>query len=106
MRMFKGIVIALSVILILVLVFVGFMVGFPWERITAANAAKKYVVETYGLTPTKVTAHFIFDVGGDGGAYVSTKELPFDFDVGISRRDLTYADNDDYLNCLFEYQLN
>jgi len=100
----KWIAIILLVVLIILFVFFGSALGFPWEKIIASDAARKYVIETYGLTPIKTRAHFF--AGGANGVYVTTEELPFDFDVAISRNNLKPLDNDNYLECLVEYKLS
>lgn len=99
MKIIQRLGIAAIILIALASIFTGFMSGFPWEKISAAHAVKNYVVETYGFTPTKVKTEFLFDV--EGRAEVATKELPFEFDVYVSRR--SYVDGDDYLNSLVEY---
>ncbi len=99
MKILKRLGIIAIILVVLSDVFMGFMTGFPWEKISAAHAVKDYVIETYGLTPNKVKTWFLFDV--EGYAEVTTKELPFKFDVYVSRKSL--IDGDNYLNSLVEY---
>lgn len=101
----RKIFIAIFVFFALLFVSIGMMVGFPWERMRASSTARQYVINTYHLNPTKTEVHFLLD-DGTNEVSVFTKELPFSFSVGVSRRDLTYASNDDYLEKLVEYKLS
>lgn len=95
--------IVLLIVLIVAFIGVGLALGFPWEKIKAADAAKNYVIQTYGFTPTDVQIKFMFDV--EGSATIKTKELPFAFDVSINRKNVN-PDNDKYLSAAVEYYLN
>ncbi len=91
-----------AVIIVIYGVFMGYVAGFPWERIIARYKARNYVEQTYGLTITRTRISMLLDEGIT--ATVSTKENPFDFKVYMSRSDLNNI-SDDYLDCKTEYVL-
>ncbi len=99
MKIVKRLGIIAIVLIVLVNLLIGLMAGYPWEKIFTAHAVKEYVIETYGFTPTKVRVWFLFDT--QGSAEVTTKELPFTFDVSVRRKG--YVGSDNYLNSLVEY---
>ena len=91
--------------IVLALAYTGFclMVGFPWEDVMAKASAKKYVAETYRLTPTRMVTNFLLDY--PMRVTVSTKEKEFDFDVYMDRGDLRNVTSDNYLQSMAEHRL-
>lgn len=91
--------------IVLALAYTGFclMVGFPWEDVMAKASAKKYVMETYRLTPTRMVTYFLLDY--PMRVTVSTKEKEFDFDVYMDRGDLRNVTSDNYLQSMAEHRL-
>ncbi len=75
-----------TLVVIILIIFLGMMVGFPWERTKMADVVKQYVEEEYGLSVTDVKVWMSID--GMNSVRVSTKELPFNFDVFITRDDM------------------
>ena len=75
----KAIIVAI-IMAILILLFIGWINGFPWEHIIATNRAKTYVIEKYQLTPIGAKYHLSV---ADGSQRVElyTKEWDFSFDV-------------------------
>jgi len=80
----------------------GWLIGFPWERQKGIAEVKKYVEETYHLTTTDISLSFSID--GMNTAIISTKELPFKFQVYINREDKKVW-GDLYLEALVEFNL-
>ena len=73
------------VVLLLMGGFLGLINGFPWEHTASKETAKKYVIEKYGITPTKLTSGLSLDMGMYVTVY--TKEHDFSFYVVVSRKD-------------------
>ena len=97
----RWIIILLFVLLLIVFLY-GWLFGFPWERQKGIAEVKKYVEETYHLTTTDISLSFSPD--GMNTAFVSTKELPFNFQVYISRNDRKVW-GDLYLEKLVEHNI-
>jgi len=93
-------VIIASVVIVLALIVLELLVGFPFEHIIANNKARRYVTETYGLTPTKTQASIL--LGYPITVTVWVEEKPYDFDVKMSRFVFTFM-SDSLLNRTVEH---
>lgn len=99
----KKIIILIGIGLLFALLVIFFLFGFPWEHLIAKENAYAYVVEKYGLLPVELKAHFLLDY--QVRIDVSCKDVPFDFHVTMSRRNVKNDFSDDYLEKLTEYNL-
>ena len=84
---------------------IGWFRGFPGERALVLRNAKKYVIETYGLTPTEIEiVNFI--LGYPVKVYFETEEDDFWFHVQMPRFGYIKSRiNDNYVEKLAEYTL-
>lgn len=89
-------------ILMLSLLIYGWLFGFPNERHNLSIKVKEYVETKYGLTPTSIQISFSID--GMDSALISTNELPFTFQVYVSRKKKNVW-HDLYLEALTEHYL-
>lgn len=89
-------------ILMFSLLIYGRLFGFPNERRNLSVKVKEYVETKYGLTPTSIQISFSID--GMDSALVSTNELPFSFEVYISRENKNVK-HDLYLEALTKHYL-
>ena len=101
MKMKKWLMLILLILMFSLLIY-GWLFGFPNERHNLSIKVKEYVETKYGLTPTSIQISFSID--GMDSALVSTNELPFTFQVYISRKKKNVW-HDLYLEALTEHHL-
>lgn len=101
MKMKKWLMLILPILMFSLLIY-GWLFGFPYERHNLSVKVKEYVETKYGLTPTSIKISFSID--GMDSALVSTNELPFTFEVYISRKKKNVW-HDLYLEALTKHYL-
>lgn len=76
----------IPILLILLFSFIlwNWLFGFPYEKNNLISEVRRYVETKYELTPTNIQISFSID--GMDSAWVSTEEMPFSFQVHISRK--------------------
>ena len=96
-------VLAISfVVLLLGMLFLGWLNGFPWEKQKAIENIKDYVKLNYDVTPTDIKVFLTNFQVSTGVVY--SDELPYCFEVFIKREDLSVY-GDLYSDALIEYNL-
>lgn len=101
MKIKKWLILILPILMFSLLIY-GRLFGFPNERRNLLVKVKEYVETKYGLTPTSIQISFSID--GMDSALVSTNELPFNFEVYISRENKNVK-HDLYLEALTKHYL-
>lgn len=101
----KKIIIGIVIFIISVVLFIltCITIGFPWEHYVVRKTAKKYVIEKYHLTPTKLESGILLTY--PVGVTVYPKEYPFGFVVTISRNDLSKVRFDNYFERLAQHNI-